>query len=140
MGSDSDILGSIATPRTIEVTIPGPMRGKQRARTVRRGNFVSSYTPKETVNAESWVRHCAVQQAGQPCLEGALALDVSVLVAIPASWSKKKQAAAQAGDVRPTGKPDNSNMLKLIEDALNGVLWKDDAQIVSVSMTKFGAE
>ena len=108
--------------RAILITIPGPMRGKQRARTVRRGNFVSSYTPKETVSAENWVRHCAIEQAGQPCLEGPLALAMVVTTPIPQSWSKKKQAAAESGAIYPVGKPDCSNMLKLCEDALNGVL------------------
>ena len=67
----SDTIADAPAPsRTLLVTIPGPMRGKQRARVVRRGAFASSYTPKETVNAEAWVRHCAVEQVGQPCLEG----------------------------------------------------------------------
>lgn len=122
--------------REIVVTIPGPARGKQRARVVRRGNFVSTYTPAETTNAEAWVRHCAIEQAGQPCLEGPLRLTVEITVQVAESWSKKKQTAALDGVIYPTGKPDIDNTYKLLADALNGVLWRDDAQIVSLSVTK----
>ena len=133
----SDIIADAPTPpRTLLVTIPGPMRGKQRARVVRRGAFASSYTPKETVNAEAWVRHCAVEQVGQPCLEGPLSVAIEITCEVPASWSKKKQAAALAGTIMPTGKPDLDNCFKLLADALNGVMWKDDAQIVSLSVQK----
>ena len=125
----------------ITVTIPGTARGKQRARVVRRGNFASSYTPKETVNAEAWIKHCAVQQVGQPVLLGPLALDVEITVSIAESWSNKKRAAALAGHIFPTGKPDIDNVFKLLADALNGILWKDDAQVVSLSIAKlYGRE
>jgi len=36
-------------------------------------------------------------------------------------------------------KPDASNLLKLLEDALTGTVWRDDAQVVDVLMTKFYA-
>lgn len=61
-------------------------------------------------------------------------------VQVPGSWSKKKRAAALEGSIRPTGKPDCSNMVKLVEDALNGVAWRDDSQIVSLGVRKRYAE
>ena len=56
--------------------------------------------------------------------------------AIPSSWSKKKQAAAEAGEVRPTGRPDLDNIVKLYADAFNGVVWRDDSQVVRVVSEK----
>ena len=44
--------------------------------------------------------------------------------------SKKKREAALAGKLRPTTKPDVSNVLKGVEDALKGVWYVDDSQIV----------
>jgi Holliday junction resolvase RusA-like endonuclease len=116
--------------------IPGKLRGKQRARAVARGGFARLYTPQETVNAEAWVRQCCVAQLGSPVLEGPLSVRVSIWCAIPASWSKKKRAAALEGGARPTGKPDIDNSVKLLMDALNTVLWRDDAQVVELAVSK----
>lgn len=122
------------TPLVIHV--PGDIRGKGRPRFGRGpGGHVRAYTDAKTVNAEAWMRACAVEAVGSPCLEGPLSLSMTVTVAIPASWSKRKQADALAGLVRPTGKPDADNMLKLC-DSLNGIVWKDDAQLVDVRLVK----
>jgi Holliday junction resolvase RusA-like endonuclease len=109
------------------VTIPGTARGKGRPRATRTGRV---YTPSATVNAEAWVKACAVQQIGQPVLTTPLAVSVGIEVAVPASWPKKRRDAALSGDIRPTGKPDLDNSIKLLMDALNGIAWRDDAQVV----------
>lgn len=119
-------------------TIPGPMRGKQRPRSTRQGRI---YTPAETVNAEAWVRQCAVAACGQPVLPGPVELHMYVRIPVPASWSKKKRAAALAWELFPTGKPDLDNVAKLLADALNGILWRDDSQIVRMVLSKrYGVE
>ena len=119
------------------VVIPGPIRGKQRARSTRQGRM---YTPAETVNAEAWVRSCVVQSVGQPMLEGPLAFEAMVSCAIPDSWSAKKRRAALLGEVRPTGKPDLDNIAKLLADSMNKLVWRDDAQIVRMTISKRYAE
>jgi Holliday junction resolvase RusA-like endonuclease len=52
------------------------------------------------------------------------------------SWSKKKSAAALAGTVMPTKKPDADNVLKAICDGINGIVFRDDVQVVNVSLSK----
>lgn len=37
----------------------------------------------------------------------------------------------------PTGKPDCTKLLRSLEDSLTGIIWRDDAQIVSQSAWKF---
>lgn len=101
-----------------------------------RGRFATAYTPKQTVNAEAWVKQCAVNQIGSPCLDIPLDISIQITVQIAESWSKKKRAQALAGEIKPTGKPDLDNSMKLICDALNGVVWKDDSQIVAVTLVK----
>ena len=50
-------------------------------------------------------------------------------------------AAAIAGVIQPTTKPDVSNIVKGIEDALNGIWYKDDSQIVhEYSMKQYARE
>lgn len=113
--------------------IEGEMQGKKRARVTRQGR---AYTPTETVNAEAWVRQCVLSQIGSPFLVGPLSVELSVDVMIPESWSKKKRAAALAGKIMPIGKPDADNVQKLVFDALNKIVWRDDSQIVSILFCK----
>ena len=52
----------------------------------------------------------------------------------------EKQAAALAGTLWPTGKPDGDNMVKLYSDSLNKIVWRDDSQIVRLRFEKrYGA-
>ncbi len=45
--------------------------------------------------------------------------------------SKKRAVAAERGEIRPTTKPDLDNYLKAIKDALKGICWRDDSQVVA---------
>jgi Holliday junction resolvase RusA-like endonuclease len=120
-------------PLRIVVTIPGAPVAKGRPRMTRTGR---AYTPAKTRAAEGYMRHAIAAQAGQPMLEGALSVEVVAMLPIPSSWSKAKQAAAAAGALRPTGKPDGDNLAKSICDAANGLLWHDDGQIVRLLVSK----
>ncbi len=50
--------------------------------------------------------------------------------AVPKSWSRRKRADAITDKIRPTTKPDLDNLIKGIKDALSGVWYKDDSQVV----------
>lgn len=63
-------------------------------------------------------------------------LSVEVKKTIPKSWTKQKTQAALRGEIWPTSKPDTSNYYKLVEDALNGILYADDSQIVEQQSSK----
>jgi Holliday junction resolvase RusA-like endonuclease len=65
-----------------------------------------------------------------PPLEGALALGMCVYRPIPKSFSKRRREAAERGKLRPITKPDLDNYVKAAKDALKGVVWADDSQIV----------
>lgn len=115
----------------IEFTVPGQPVAKQRPKFARMGSFVRTYTPTKTVNYESLVRLAASEQMnGARPLEGPLELLVEIGLQIPVSASKKQQALMAANKVMPTKKPDGDNVLKAVKDAINGVVWRDDSQVV----------
>ena len=63
-----------------------------------------------------------------------LHLSITFFMPIPRSYSKKKQAALEGH--YHAKKPDCSNLIKFLEDALLGVLFKDDCIIASISAKK----
>lgn len=125
----------------IAFNVPGVPIGKGRARVSTIGGRARMYTPAKTVSYEALVSHEAgVAMAGQPLILGSVWAWLEISVPIPASWSKKKQRAALAGKVKPTGKPDIDNTCKVIFDGINQVVWKDDSQVVSLTAIKRYAE
>lgn len=117
---------------TIRITLMGAPQGKARPR---HGKGFT-YTPAHTRAFESALRYAAqVAMAGRPPLEGPLSLRLDAHMPIPASWSARKHRLALMGQVQPTTKPDADNLLKCI-DSCNGIVWRDDAQIVTASVAK----
>lgn len=85
--------------------------------------------PAESRNEEAVIRDFAQQQMkGRPPFEGPIDLRFAAYMPVPATWSKKKQAAALAGKIRPVGRPDADNLLKRV-DALKKIVWRDDSQV-----------
>lgn len=97
-----------------------------------------TYTPQKTFDYEAHVRNAASITIGnnEP-LEGAIALHVRAFFSMPKSFSIKSREYAESGNIRPTKRPDIDNVLKIIADALNGVAWRDDSQIVTAAVEKF---
>ena len=122
---------------TIHFHIPGQPVGKGRPRIGKVGAHARMFTPAKTVNYESTVALFAAQaMAGRALLTGPVNLQMRVDFPIPASWSIKKQRAAEAGEILPTVKPDSDNIVKAVCDAINGVVWKDDVQVVDLTLKK----
>jgi Holliday junction resolvase RusA-like endonuclease len=115
--------------RAVHFTIPGRLGGKGRPRFAVVGGQGRAFTPARTRSTEAMVREFAAKaMAGAPPIEGAVHLSVIMHLDRPKSWTKRKIAE----NPLPTGKPDLDNVLKLLGDALNGIVWKDDSQIASL--------
>ncbi len=56
---------------------------------------------------------------------------------IPKSTSKKRRKLKNERVIRPIVKPDIDNYTKGILDSLNGIVWKDDSQVVSLIANKY---
>jgi Holliday junction resolvase RusA-like endonuclease len=121
----------------IEFTVPGAPQGKGRAKIVKIGGFSRMATPAKTVAYEGLVAYTAQQAMHQRTLfDGAVSMMARLDCAIPASWSKKKRDQALAGVIRPTTTPDLDNCIKALCDGMNGVVWRDDSQVVSLNVIK----
>jgi Holliday junction resolvase RusA-like endonuclease len=121
----------------INFVVPGQPVGKGRPKFARRGNFMTAYTPEKTASYENLVKVKAQEAMQERALvEGAVSVEIKLHVMIPESWSKKKQQAAISHHVLPTSKPDADNVIKGIFDALNGIVWRDDKQVVDLTVVK----
>lgn len=123
----------------IQFSIIGEPTGKGRPKFSRMGGYVKTYTPRDTANYEQWVKLAYIEKYGnRKSFEGKAALSVKIdaYFSIPKSTSKKKSAMMMAGYIRPTKKPDYDNIAKIVTDALNGLVYDDDAQIVSADIEK----
>lgn len=121
----------------VSFVVPGEAVGKGRPKIGRVGGHARMFTPTKTANYESLiavVAHEAMQ--GRELIAGPVLLEMKIFVSVAASWSKKKTAEALQGLVMPTKKPDADNVLKAICDGINGIVFKDDVQVVNVSMSK----
>lgn len=94
------------------------------------------YDPEKSRHYKELVRLVAQEARPNHLIEGPVSLTVRIFKRFPASFSKRAREQARAGNIRPATKPDASNILKAIEDALNGVVWVDDRQIVDLIVTK----
>lgn len=95
----------------ISFSIDGKPFGKERPRPNRTGHGV--YTPERTKMYEYKVAK---------------------------SDSKRKKQAKISGEIRPARTPDADNIAKAVLDGMNGVVYKDDKQVIELKVTKQYAE
>lgn len=109
--------------------------------TMRKRHSVRMYTPAEVRTWQTTARVLAAERMrGQNPLGGALEVIIWVYLAPPSSLSLKKRALALDGTLRPVTRPDCDNYCKSVLDALNGIVWLDDSQIVALHAYKFYGE
>lgn len=113
----------------IRIDVPGQPVAKARPKIAVIHGRAMAYTPVKTVNYEAAVALAGrTAMAGKPPLEGALAVTVFAHFMTPKRGKK-------AGDYH-TGRPDADNVFKAAADALNGIVWRDDAQVASAQIVK----
>jgi len=105
---------------------------KARARVTRWG----TYTPERTKDAMEAIALAVRQDKECPRkpLQAPLSVDITFLVAMPKSWSKKRREESTGAPC--INRSDIDNYCKTILDALNGILWIDDSQIYKLTAKK----
>ncbi len=98
------------------------------------------YTPARTAAYERALGWAAKAVMGnRKPLEGPLRLSVTAFMGIPQSWPMTRHLDALAGLIRPVGKPDWDNFGKVASDAIQGIAYLDDSQIVTGTVSKLYA-
>jgi Holliday junction resolvase RusA-like endonuclease len=120
----------------ITITLLGAPQGKGRARAFLRGGHIGHYTPEKTRSYEGMVRTAAEALAGKQPFDEPVAFVLRAIFPVPASWSKRKRDQAILGEIKPGKKPDLDNIAKAWNDALNGVVYRDDSLICRMTLDK----
>lgn len=127
-------------PDTYYFVVPGEPVAKGRPKFTTRGGFVRAITPEKTVNYETLVKVSFKQEYPEASpfeRDTPLSVYVTAFFSIPKSASKKKARDMGEGYIRPTKKPDCDNIGKIVCDALNGIAFYDDSQIVELIINKY---
>lgn len=117
----------------MEFVVEGKIKGKARPRWSSTSGCM--YTPLETKQYEKYIAHCFRIAGGQK-IEGAVALSITMLFAIPKSMKKADKELCKFNEILPMKKPDIDNCLKAVMDALNEVAYNDDKQVTENYVVK----
>lgn len=121
--------GDEVSGRHVFVVYGSPV-AQGRPRFFRRGNFVGAYDPDKSRDWKRTVMAQALEQLGGQAEihDGPLTLKLFFHLPRPKSLPKKVQHHIK--------KPDADNLAKAIKDALRGVVYRDDSQIVALEVRK----
>lgn len=116
----------------LQTTIFVEPKGKARPRVVTKGGKTWTYTPKSSSHTENLIREQAMKLGQFFPHEIPLKVEVTFYRPKPKGLPKRV--------VLPVSKPDISNYLKTLEDALERFVYDSDSQITSVLARKrFGS-
>lgn len=108
-----------------------------RPRATRYGRSIRVYDPPKVSNYKKQLSQLARSQYKSEPLDGMLAVEITFYRQVQKSLSKVERSRRLSGKHRPTVKPDLDNYVKSTLDALNGILWTDDALIVDLHAHKY---
>lgn len=129
----------------VVLTIPGEPIGWGRPTPVARlGSdgvpFVMMVTQEQTRAAKNAVRAAFRQRyPDHRPWTGPVLLRFTAVFETPASFNKALREAAARGLLYATKKPDKDNIEKLIKDALNGLAYIDDQQVMGGGLKRYGS-
>lgn len=120
----------------VQFVVKGTPKGKARPRFVRTGKGVRTYTPKATETYQNDVLSAYMDTYKGTKLNGPIYARITAYFDIPKSTPKNKRAGMKWYDK----KPDVDNIAKSVMDALNGVAYDDDKQIIWLVIRKMYGE
>lgn len=127
-------------PLHIDFALEPQSQLRPRAAVSRRTHHIFMYDPKNTHIYKQTLHEAALSLYDGSPLTSALSVEVSFYRKVQQSLSHVEHDRRINGLHRPTVKPDTDNYIKAFLDAMTGVIWKDDAQIVDLSAHKYYAD
>ena len=122
----------------ITLNVPGIPVAQPRVKATIRGKHAAVYTPTKNGIAvfKAGLKLAASQARTGGLITGPIRVDCVFVFPRQANriWAKKPMPR-----YRKTSKPDIDNLQKAVLDALNGVLWTDDAQVCAGGVEKWHA-
>lgn len=122
------------------IIIPIEPVEQQRPRATNRGGHVQIYDPPKVKKFKKEVAEFINQQPLPRFENVELSVQIKFFRKIQKSLTKKERKYRLSHVHRPVVKPDLDNYTKSILDALNGLLWDDDAKIVHLELDKYYSE
>lgn len=124
--------------RIVELTVLGEpvAQGRPRFNSWTKG----AYDPEKSRKYKERIRRAAKEMNGaMPWFkeDEPLSFELRVYRPILKNSSKNDKKLAEEGTIRPTTRPDADNYLKGVLDALSGIAYKDDNQVVDMHVQKF---
>jgi Holliday junction resolvase RusA-like endonuclease len=122
----------------IAFELPGEPVPQPRPRVTTRGRFPHAYTPSaHPVKAYRQGIALAAQLAGVRPAGGDVVITIDFVFSRPASHYTKKGLSSAA---TPRPRPDWDNLAKAVCDALLGIAFEDDSQVMRATVSKRYAE
>ncbi len=125
----SQSIKKITHPKVIEITLDVEPVAKGRPRTAFRNGKVRTYNPERTMIAQNLITQRLAQYQDQ-CFAP------HIPVKLTCTFYRTKPRWLKASETMPVRKSDCDNYLKLLSDAINGILIADDAQLTTIWMQK----
>lgn len=117
------------------IKLEGMAIAKQSFRAVK-GRAIG-YKDKKVTAYESYVKSIAkTYMADEEPMIGPVLVSITAFFEIKKSYSKRKIDDIKSGRCFPTKKPDCDNIAKSILDSLNGIVFKDDSQVIDLIVKK----
>ena len=122
---------------------PGQVKGLNRTRAAVFNGHAKVYEDSDSKSQKAYVRQACIREMKETGIHGiphytdrGISVSIDACFIPPESMSKKKRLAIATGCIRPCKKPDVDNIAKLVLDALNGVIYKDDKDVSSLTVFK----
>lgn len=124
----------------LEFLVEGKVKPKQSCRFSRFGNYISKDVKDYAKHIQASFYKEYPKWLPSNFFEKPLTVEIDVFMQIPKATSKKQKEIMLSQGLRPIKRPDIDNISKNILDALNGIVYADDKQIVELAVRKYYAE